>query len=78
VGDFVSHTVMEIMAVGVEHPTICNAERVTNISPRGEMGQVRSALGPEGCSAVTAITFSWFCNLCIIAARIRSNPILSR
>jgi len=35
-----------------EHPSICNAARVTNFSPRGEMGQVRSALGPEGCSMI--------------------------
>jgi competence ComEA-like helix-hairpin-helix protein len=35
-----------------EHPSRRdNAERVTTVSPRGEMGQVRSALGPEGCSA---------------------------
>jgi DNA ligase (NAD+) len=37
-----------------EHPSRCNAERVTTVSPRGEMGQVRSALGPEGCSAMPA------------------------
>jgi len=39
-----------------EHPSDCDAGRVTIISPRGEMGQVRSALGPEGCSVVSANT----------------------
>jgi hypothetical protein len=41
----------ELCGIG-EHPSECNAERVTFISPRGEMGQVRSALGPEGCPAI--------------------------
>jgi hypothetical protein len=29
-----------------------NAERVTTVSPRGEMSQLRSAFGTEGCPAV--------------------------
>jgi hypothetical protein len=35
-----------------EHPSQHNAERVMLISPRGEMGQLRSALGSEGCLVV--------------------------
>jgi hypothetical protein len=41
----------ELCGIG-EHPSECNAERVTFISPRGEMGQVRPALGPEGCPVI--------------------------
>ena len=34
-----------------EHPSECNAERITFISPRGETVVARSAIQREGCSA---------------------------
>ena len=36
----------------IEHPSECNAERVTFISPRGETVVARSAAEREGCSQV--------------------------
>ena len=36
----------------IEHPSHCIAERDTMISPRGEMSQLRSAFGSEGCPVI--------------------------
>jgi hypothetical protein len=49
-----SNEIVPVESTG--HPSECNAGRITFISPRGEMSQLRSAFGSEGCSVAPPTT----------------------
>jgi hypothetical protein len=47
-------TLLKFWCWFTEHPSECNAERITFISPRGEINMTRLALCCEGCPVIPA------------------------